>query len=353
MLETRSSSLIGLVAELEKRLTGRSVRPGLETSLAGAIPQADTYVLVVIDGLGVAQLDHTEAARFRSSIAGTLASPFPTTTSVALSTLATGLEPLSHGLVSHLMWLPDLGQVVNSLKWVDLTGAPVNYDYSSVLPPQNTWERLRENGIEPITVQPAAFEGSPLSRLLYRGARFEPAWDDRDLVEATVSLASEPGRLIMTYLWQVDFAGHVNGLGSEEFTSALRYASDTWIELASRIPHGAALIGTADHGLVEYGDNDKIVVREERFSSLRFGGDPRGVHLWGDAELMEDFSDFAGGALVEPEELYGGQPTDRVGTKVVMAPEGKVILPPGFDKRLRCYHGGLDPAEVQIPLLVG
>jgi hypothetical protein len=28
------------------------------------------------------------------------------------------------------------------------------------------------------------------------------------------------------------------------------------------------------------------------------------------------------------------------------------VLPRGFDKRLRCYHGGLMAEEVQIPLLL-
>jgi hypothetical protein len=36
----------------------------------------------------------------------------------------------------------------------------------------------------------------------------------------------------------------------------------------------------------------------------------------------------------------------------LVPPNGKVILPPGFDKRLRCYHGGVTRAEIEIPLLV-
>ena len=63
--------------------------------------------------------------------------------------------------------------MVNTLKWVDLSGQPVHYDYGSFLARPNLWERLRQAGIEPITVQPESFAGSPLSRLLYRGARFE------------------------------------------------------------------------------------------------------------------------------------------------------------------------------------
>ena len=43
----------------------------------------------------------------------------------------------------------------------------------------------------------------------------------------------------------------------------------------------------------------------------------------------------------------------RSGDALLMAPPGKVLLPPGFDKRLQAYHGGLAQDEVEIPLLVG
>lgn len=352
-----SNNLNDLMGELERRMTGEASLSGLHPDLAASIPDADTYVVVLFDGLGIAQLDHPDATVFRESSRGVLHSPFPTTTSVALSTVATGLAPGEHGLVAHLMWLPDLDKVVNTLKWVDLSGRSVSHAYGSVLPRPNLWERLRDHGIEPITVQPAAFQGSPLTRMLYRGARFEPAWDDRDLVEATVQLSGEGKRFIFTYVWQIDFAGHVHGLDSSEFAEAMRYAAGVWQELASRIPPGVALIGIADHGLIEYGDSDKLLVREPRFDSLRFGGDTRGVHLWGSRDLIEDFASLTGGDLIDPATLYQGTlavpARSRVGDALVMAPKGKVILPPGFDKRLRAYHGGLDPREVEIPLLIG
>jgi hypothetical protein len=43
----------------------------------------------------------------------------------------------------------------------------------------------------------------------------------------------------------------------------------------------------------------------------------------------------------------------RTGDAILLAPAGKVLLPPGFDKRLAAYHGGLAPAELEVPLLVG
>jgi hypothetical protein len=347
-----TGNLADLAGEVERRLTGSS-RRALPPDLADGLPQGETVVMVLFDGLGVAQLTHEAAAPFRDSQLGVLASSFPTTTSVALASMVTAQEPYEHGLIAHLMYHPGVDRVVNTLKWVDLTGNNVHWDYSTVLPRPNLWERLDTAGVEAITVQPGPFQGSPLSRLLYRGARFEPAWSEQDLVDATVELASVSGRLIFTYVPPVDVAGHVHGLESRQFSEAMQYAARVWDQLQSRLPPGAALIGTADHGLIEYPEDRKILVREPRFDSLRFAGDPRGVHVWGDPALISEFASRVGGEAVDPAGLFGGSRQPTMGDALVLAPSGTVVLPPGFDKRLLCYHGGFDAAEVEVPLLVG
>ncbi len=350
-----TDGLVNLIGEIETRLTGSSASPGL--SDGGLVPDGSTYVLVLFDGLGVAQLEHPGARSFKAANAATLHAPFPTTTSVSMATVASGLPPSQHGQVAHLTWMPDVGQVVNCLKWVNLRGEPITYEYASVLPSPNLWERLRAAGIEPITVQPGDFTGSPLSRILYRGARFEQAWDLDELAVATAQLAGEPNRLIFTYVPYVDFAGHVWGLESGEFTEAMGLAVSVWESIAAALPTDVVLLGTADHGLREFGEDEKLLIREPRFDALRFAGDARGVHLWGERSLMEDLEQLSGGRLGDPMSLFGADATatarSRLGEALLLAPDDRAILPKGFDKRLRCYHGGLTPEEVEIPLLVG
>lgn len=349
--------LVNLVAELETRLTGDTTFATLDGDLAEVIPDAGTYVLVMFDGLGMAQLDHPEAGSMARSAAGVLDAPFPTTTSVSLATVATGLPPSQHGQVAHLMWMPDLGKVVNSLKWVTLGGESVSYDYRSVLSAPNLWERLRSAGVEPITVQPGDFAVSPLTRVLYRGARFEGAWDVADLVNATLQLAAEPHRLIFTYVPHVDWAGHVHGLESEEFAEAIKVAVRVWEGIAGGLPPGAILLGTADHGLKAFDEDQKLLIRDPRFDDLRFAGDTRGVHLWGDEELKTALAEVTGGKLVDPAGLIGPDATplarSRLGERLLLAPDDIAVIPKGFDKRLRCYHGGLTREELAIPLLIG
>ncbi|MEE9177297.1 MAG: hypothetical protein V3U46_02590 [Acidimicrobiia bacterium] len=63
--------LVNLSAELEQRLGGGSASPGLTSELAAQIPNAETYVLVLFDGLGDLQIaSHAAAADLKEHRAG-------------------------------------------------------------------------------------------------------------------------------------------------------------------------------------------------------------------------------------------------------------------------------------------
>ncbi len=352
--------LLNLAAELELRLTGRSPSPGLDDGLAAAVPEAASYVLLVVDGLGDRQLGHPAAAPLAAARRGVIDAPFPTTTTVSLTCLVTAMAPSAHGIIGHLVWLPELGSVVNTLRWVTIEGRPLDYDTAAMLPAPNLWERLHEAGREPVTVQPGNFLGSPLSRMLYRGCRFEPVWDTVELVEATLQIAAVPGRLVMTYLPHLDVAAHVTGQRSAEYDAAMGLASQIWQQLADRLPEDVALIGTADHGHIDYPEHAKRLLRGPDIEGLRFWGDPRGLLTSGSPTALERLSRSLQSEPVGTDQLidlWGPGPrhpnlAGRTPDALFLAPDGAVLLPPGFDKRLMGYHGGLDPEEIEVPLLV-
>jgi hypothetical protein len=332
----------------------------MREDLAGAIPERRTYILVLFDGLGTHQLRHPAASIFRDHLKGSLDAGFPTTTTVNLATIATGQPPATHGIIAHLMWFADLRLVVNTLKWVTLSGAHVPYPTERLLPVPNLWERLAGAGVEPITVQQADFVTTPLTRALYRGCRFERFSSWQEAADASVEMAAGNGRrLIFTYLNQVDYAGHVFGQNSPKFGAALESAATVWASIRQRLPANAGLVGTADHGLLDYPESAKRLIRSPGYRSLTFFGDPRGVMVNGDpiairalaketgATLHTDISGWLGSGSPHPDLA------SRLPEALLLAPEGRVLLPPGFDKRLRGYHGGLAEAERRIPLLVG
>ena len=350
-------SLINLVAELEHRLTGSAESPLLHRHLAALMPDAPSYVVVVLDGLGAGQLDHPRAATLARSSVATLDAPFPTTTTVALASVATGLSPLRHGLLGYQLWLPELGVVANTIKWTTLWGEPLAVDTGSLLPAPNLWERLAAHGVEPITVQPAGFAGSPLSSLLYRGCRFEAAATVAELVAATVQLAALPGRLIVTYLPHVDFAAHVRGRHAPEYADAVGLVDTAWSRLAALRPAAATVLGTADHGHVDFPPDRQVRIPRADHEGRIFYGDGRAMYVRGDGAPL---AKALPAVWVPIEELYGwwgpgpAHPAvhERQPDGALVADDGYLLLHRHSDDRMIGNHGGLTYAERTVPLLL-
>ncbi len=357
----RGGSLLNLVAELEYRLIGSAVAPRLHPHLAAAVPDADTYVLVVFDGLGSHQLGHPSAGFLAADVVGTLDAPFPSTTTVALSTIATGRPPAQHGLLGYQLWMPEHDLVVNTIKWTSIWGDPVAHDTASMLPAPNLWERLGQAGADAVTVQPESFEGSPLSRMLYRGCRFDPVGSISELVTATAQLANPHGtgrrRIVVTYVPHVDFAAHVYGQGSPQYAEALSVADYVWSAVTQAVPPGVVVVGTADHGHVDFPPDRQIRIDKADHDGRIFYGDGRAMFVRGEGASLAErlpatwvpFDDAAG--------WWGDGPrhpsfAERRPNGILVADDGFLLLHRRSDDRMIGNHGGLTDAERQVPLLV-
>lgn len=350
-------SLVNLIAELERRLTGSAPGPGLRPDLASLIPEAPTYVLVLFDGLGSHQLHHPSATSLAGSLRASIDAPFPTTTTVSLATVATGLAPSAHGLLGYQLYLPEADMVANTIKWKTLWGDPIDYDTDHFLPSPNLWERLTIAGIEAVTVQPAPFAGTPLSRALYRGCRFEPATSVTDWGEASGVVAREPGRLVLTYLPHVDFAAHVYGQESIEYATALKTVGDAWERLISRLPPETVAIGTSDHGHVDFPESRQAKIPKAQHRDRVFYGDGRAMFVKGDAADLAEELPATWVPFAEMAHWWGSEPhhpafTARAPDGVLVADDDWLLLHRFSDHRMVGNHGGLTDAERQVPLMV-
>lgn len=360
-------SLVNLAAELERRLAGSSPTPGLHDRLAGRIPEAPTYILFMIDGLGVHQLDHPAAAGLADSLQGVLDAPFPTTTTVSLASVATALPPGRHGLIGHFVLLAGHPVPVNSLRWVDAAGRKMDGRAAGFLPGPNLWERLRAAGVEPISVQSAAYADTPLTKALYRGCRFEGAATLDHFVTAASELAEAPGRLIFAYYPEVDMAAHMHGTNSPEYAGALAAAAFLWEGIGARLPSGAVMVGFADHGVIAASERGKHRIHRRDAPGLTLYGDPRALYVRGPAEQIEQLAAGLPAAWHPRERLerLWGTP-EAGGGRMPIGPPAPVVKPAGallardrcvllpghMDKRMVGYHGGLTPEELEIPLLI-
>ena len=350
-------SLVNLVAELELQLTGAAPSPGLHPSLAEAIPEAQTYVLFLFDGLGTLQLEHPAASSMQASLRASIDTPFPATTTVSLATVATGLPPSQHGLLGYQLWLPDVDRVVNTIKWTTVWGEPVPYDTSSFLPTPNLWERLSAAGVEPITVQPGNFVNTPLTRALYRGCRVEPVFTTEEMIDATVQLAAAPRRLIFSYLPQVDFAAHVHGQDSDEYADAVATIGRVWDGVASQLPDTVAMAGTADHGHIDFPKHRQVRIPKSEHTDRVFYGDGRAMFVIGDGASLAEQLPATWLPLEEVDHWWGPGPrhpafVDRAPDGVLVADDDTLLLHRHSNDRMVGNHGALTDMERLIPLLV-
>ena len=351
-------NLVNLVAELEIRLTGQSPTRGLRGDLAGLIPDRRHYVLVIADGLGESQLAHPGADRLRLSRRAVLKAPFPTTTTVGLSSVATGLTPLQHGVIGYTQWIPSVGRVVNMLQWTSRSWGRFDYDPTGFLPVPNLWERLNNAGVRPVVVLPSVFRNSPFSNMLYRGAKLY-GYSLLNHIRPW-GLLDERGRtLIMVYLPSVDMAAHRYGQQSREYSMALWGTGRAWDRLAGSLPSHTGLIGTADHGHCDIPAEGKITPDSTLIEGMEHWGDGRVVMFNGPPDRIKHLADRTGAYYLDAERLREwlgvGDPHPELAdfpTAALLAPPDTVILPDGMGAHLVGHHGGITPQELLIPLLV-
>jgi hypothetical protein len=348
--------LVNLAAELEYRLRGESLSPCLYPEFAATIPDASTYVLVLFDGLGDLQLAHPAAARLLKDRRTVLDAAFSTQTTVNLATLATATPPSVHGLVAYLLRLPD--RVVNTIWWFDLDGVPTEIDLRSFLPAPNLPERLAQADVDTIVIQPSAYQGSPLSEVLFRTGTAVPYESESDAVPLALEASQRRGRFVFLYLPHVDAAGHAEGQESDSYAAMLKLVAGCWSDLTAGLPEHAVAVGTADHGHVDIPPEGKVQLDPPEGVILH--GDSRCAWIAGDLEAARRMANDLPVRWVDRSEMtgwWGPEPVDSVAAgrlplAVLLADDGIALHFPGNDTELVGHHGGLTEAELLVPLLV-
>ncbi|WP_228010498.1 alkaline phosphatase family protein [Nonomuraea phyllanthi] len=332
--------------------------------------RADRVCLFLVDGLGAELLRaHAGAAPFLSGLAGTtLTAGFPATTVTSLCSLGTGLTPGEHGMLGLTLAVPGTGRLFNCLRWTLPGGETM--DPHRWQPAPTVYERAARAGIDSVYVAPGEFEGTGLTRAVYRGVRYVPA-DTVDERVARVHEAMRAGSTHVTvYYGDLDAAGHMTGWGSDEWLRQLTVVDDMARRLAEGLPPGSALYVTADHGMVnatEKIDAEKVTELTEGVALL--GGEARARHVYarpGAAEdVLEAWRDTLRGKawVVSRQEAveagwFGPRVRDawleRIGDVVAVPHTDLAIIAPThhpIEALFIGYHGSMTAAEQNVPLL--
>ncbi len=211
------------------------------------LAHADQVVLFVVDGLGWLQFDT------RRSLAPTLSSfqgewihtVAPSTTACALTSIATGLSPASHGIVGYRTAVG--GEVLNILRWNTREGDARRTYLPEEIQPHEPFLSQR-----PPIVTRSEFAKSGFTRAHLRSTRQHGYRMISTLLVEVENLLRAGEPFIYVYYEGLDKVAHEYGLG-HYYDAELSFVDRIVRDLCALLPTGAALAVTADHGQVEVG----------------------------------------------------------------------------------------------------
>jgi predicted AlkP superfamily pyrophosphatase or phosphodiesterase len=325
---------------------------------------AEQVVLLVIDGLGWEQLQprlHL-APTIGSLTGGPITTVAPSTTSTALTSIATGLTPGEHGVVGYRMAID--GDILNVLRWsVD------GRDARETIPPEKIQSQLPFLGHRPAVITKADFKSSGFTDAHLESVRFSGYRATSTLVVEARRLLAENEPFVYAYYDGVDKVAHEYGLG-EHYDEELRFVDHLVAELLGVLPPGAALVITSDHGQVDVGDRVVRLAPEVLANTALQSGEGRFRWLHARpgraAELLAAAQDHHGDQawVLSVDELIAQgwlgprvaeAARSRLGDVAVVAREPVAFFDPADTGPyvLVGRHGSVTRAEMFVPLLAG
>lgn len=365
MLPAASRDAVSLADVLESCLAAVTGTPGRL-----ALPEVDHAIVVLIDGLG----EHALRARsghartLATAPASVLASGFPTTTAVALASLATGALPGAHGVVGYTALVPDRDRVVNQLTGWGPEMVPETWQ-----PVTTVFERARAAGWDAVAIGPERYRESGFSRAVLRGADYWGARTIDDRIRAARQwLATSSRGIAYVYIPELDVAAHAHGGRSPEWTAALETADAGVRELAAALGSRDGMIVTGDHGVLDIEPGSHVLVDQVPglLSGVRhLAGEPRCLQLHVEsgvdpAQVLERWADHEGDrawvasrADVVASSWWGevgSAAAVRMGDVFVAAREPIAYYDSrtaGSSRGMTGQHGSLSSDELLVPLI--
>jgi hypothetical protein len=335
------------------------------------LPNAQRYVVVLIDGLGFHLVRRAiRDAPYLASLLGDaspITSGIPSTTVTSLASLGTGLPPGQHGMVGYTSRVPQTGELLNALTW---DSAVVARDYQ---PKETFFERAGAAGVAVSSVAIERFKGSGLTEAALRGAEFigfEHEQHEERRIDLIVAAAQRGDRsLVYAYERELDHTGHALGCESEKWLLHLSRIDAMCERLREALPDDVSLLITGDHGMVDVPRSNHIIAEDQPdlmagVSALAGEGRFRQIYVDRDqpARVACRWRDRLGDKAwvrTRDEAIDDGWfgPVDdnlreRYGHVLVAMRGRHAVMTRQFPRELELVgmHGSLTPEEMTVPL---
>lgn len=342
---------------------------GESTSLG--LPNTSSYVVILVDGLGVSNIKGASAyarnINQKLSQSSTIFSGFPTTTASSLASFATGKNNGEHGFLGYRVFDRAENRTLNLLNDLRDVDARKYQDLTTVS------ELASETGITTHFIGPGEYQKSGFTMATMPLAIYHPAKTIEDRFRVAETLLRESKSLSYLYIPELDQLAHRFGTDSSQWLQKLEELDAELYKFLSKKSKNSCVILTADHGVLNVPKSEHLYLDElPVFDDLiMLGGDPRvGFLYFEDGVEIEEkrkviISQLGHYSLVASiEELVEsgwidslGQASRKLAPDLVLLPKGKkVIYHRKFAKakslEMIGQHGGMSQEEWEVPLLI-
>ncbi|MDO5726704.1 MAG: alkaline phosphatase family protein [Bowdeniella nasicola] len=347
-------------------------------ALAAGLPEAKRAVVVLIDGMGFAQLEHYRGhiPFLRRYLHTTALTTFPSTTACAITSFATGYPPGKTGMAGFTLKDPHRGHRLQLLSFLAGDSMRPNAHGRVQTTPADPrcWQphppiaaRCEHQG-RICSVGPAKFAGTGLTLAAWRGIRQVFAGDLSERVECALQQLRTDATLVYLYWEALDHAGHKFGWNSPQWVAEVENVDRQLARLASRLPAETLLVITADHGMVDI--TNRIDLADfPGAAQWESAGEERALHVYFPADIDHDEAAADLAAWVgERGQVIGRDEMDRLMGGIdpaIAARFGDVMIAAhdqwGISDRrwmsaaqrsLIGAHGSISAAERTIPVMV-
>ena len=349
--------------------------------LVDSLEEREHLVLILADGLGMEMLEREEAAgSLREHLYGEVRTVFPSSTAVALTSLATGEWPATHAVTGWWTHIEEIGGPATILQYRrrsdDRTLTDLGVDPDAALPVPSLIARMRRPAH---VLMPRNIAGSVYSRYWTGGAAasaYPSLAGTYGAIMQAVMGADEP-TFIYVYVPHIDNEAHHGGPESIGARAAIVAINRLVADLNAALGRSTRLVVTADHGHLRVAPEDRFMIRDSdgipALLASAPSGDARvlefhvrpGEHEHFEERFRASFGDrffLLTTDEVEELRLLGPDPItpatrQRIGDFMAIS-RGDAVL--GYyaseasrqGLRQLSHHAGLTPAEMRIPLVV-